>query len=70
MLCILKANEPSSAFDFAFYVNLNTVSAFALACCSGNTTAADSIATAATIPTISKVEFFICLFKYLLVYVL
>jgi hypothetical protein len=66
-----KADENPLALAFDFCVSLIIVSALALACCIGNTTAADSIATAATIPNITIVEFFMLLLLInLLVYVL
>jgi hypothetical protein len=67
----LKAVEAPLARFSAFWLSLIVVSELALACCIGNTTAADSIANAATIPNISIVEFFILiLLVFLLVYVL
>jgi hypothetical protein len=67
----LKAVENPLALFLAFWLNLIVVSELALACCIGNMTAADSIATAATIPNITIVEFFILiLLIYLLVFVL
>jgi hypothetical protein len=55
----LKAVEAPLARFSAFWLNLIVVSELALACCIGNTTAADSIATAAMSPNITIVEFFI-----------
>jgi hypothetical protein len=56
---LLQPAEPLHSFD-CLCLKLKLVSC-ALACCIGTTTTADSIATAASIATITNVELFICL---------